>query len=185
MSEVEGTKESCTCPKCKSACKTRPCWPTPSDAQKLIDAGYGDKLMLEWWRGEIEEEEDRDIYFLCPALGGFEEQQAPYYPIGHKPCVFFNKDELCDLHNENLKPTQGRETIHSQPESEADAIVAKAARSWDTPEGKALIEVWCKEHGVEIGHREVTEEDIMKLAILERMSKPSPFDLLGLSNFGI
>jgi hypothetical protein len=51
MKKLKNYKENvCNCNSCKEACAyTRPCWGTPQEIQKIIDAGFGDKLMLDCW----------------------------------------------------------------------------------------------------------------------------------------
>lgn len=38
----------CKCSLCKEQCHT-PCLGTPEDIEKIIDAGYGDKLEITYW----------------------------------------------------------------------------------------------------------------------------------------
>ena len=38
----------CNCERCKAQCHT-PCLGTPEDIERLIDAGYGNRLTLVWW----------------------------------------------------------------------------------------------------------------------------------------
>ena len=42
----------CACGGCSQMC-TRPCWPTPEEARRLIRAGLGDRLMLDYWGGVV------------------------------------------------------------------------------------------------------------------------------------
>lgn len=97
-------QSECQCDRCKRACnKTRPCWGTPKDILKIINAGYGKKLMLDWWGNMVGDE--IDFYMIVPAIKGYESYRAPIYPIGE--CTFY-KDGLCELHNLKLKPLEGR-----------------------------------------------------------------------------
>lgn len=59
---LEIPESECSCDSCKAMCE-RPCWPSPEDAERLIDAGYGDKLMLDFW-GVTKETIPREIYLL-------------------------------------------------------------------------------------------------------------------------
>ncbi len=92
----------CTCHVCQAMCQQRPCWPTPDEAIAIIDAGFGPRLMLDYWAGD--ENTHRDI--LCPAIVGYERRGAPYWPRGR--CTFLTSDNLCELHDLGLKPHEGR-----------------------------------------------------------------------------
>jgi hypothetical protein len=81
-------------------CKDRPCWGTPEDIKKIIDAGFRDRLMFDYWSG------DPDIYMLAPALVGYEGKNAPWWPNGK--CTFLDQNDRCELHDLNLKPLEGR-----------------------------------------------------------------------------
>ena len=61
------------CSKGIGYCK-RPCWPLPLEASLLIEAGYGDRLMLDFW-GRAPEQ-GGNILILCPANPGYESKFA-------------------------------------------------------------------------------------------------------------
>lgn len=82
---------SCKCQLCKSQCM-QPCKGTPEDIKKLIDAGYGDRLMQVNVFGI-------DII-------------TPKYDEDKKSCTFFTNG-LCELHDLELKPTEGKLSHHS------------------------------------------------------------------------
>lgn len=137
--------EPCDCPACRSMCR-RPCWPIPSEVRALIDAGYGNRLMLDYWVGDFSGEYLRDnTYIICPANPGHEGSTAPDYGFSlflsplHTGCVF-QKSGLCELHERKLKPAEGRAAHHAvyQPELHKDV-----ARHWDTDEGRAVVALWC------------------------------------------
>lgn len=81
-------------------CERRPCWPTPDEAKRIKDAGFGDRLMIDYWV-----ESPTDIKIECPAIVGYEGLNAPFIPVGR--CTFL-KDGLCELHDLGLKPLEGR-----------------------------------------------------------------------------
>ena len=91
----------CRCQSCKNQCHT-PCLGTPEDIQRLIEAGYGDKLKPTLW-------------LVGMAIGRLN------YPIAMVQaaieddgwCVFRQDDGLCSLHDKGLKPTEGRLSHHS------------------------------------------------------------------------
>lgn len=93
------TVTECSCLKCKSMCQNSPCMGTPEDIQKIMDAGYGDKLMFSLWT------DHKSANAPLPAI----------MPIkGPRGCVFQDKKGLCDLHAAGLKPTEGKLAIHDQ-----------------------------------------------------------------------
>ena len=126
---------SCMCDECKQMCQ-RPCWPTPEEAKKLIDAGYASRLMEDYWYRS-----EGDIKILCPALKGYENRFTPFWPIGQ--CTFQDENGMCELHDKGLKPLEGRESLcHDRtPENLRDKIVA----IWDSSEAQKLVEEWEKD----------------------------------------
>jgi hypothetical protein len=133
---------ACACNECKGYCY-RPCWPTPADARRLIDAGYGERLMLDWWVSSPD-----DVELLCPASPGCEGSRAPEVSMfdffsGGDPfrgCVFQDGNGLCGLHAPNLKPTEGR-LAHHTDDGSLNVHEAVAAL-WDTDEGRAVVAEW-------------------------------------------
>lgn len=82
---------SCKCQLCKSQCAS-PCWGTPEDMKKIIDAGFVKRCMVQVF-GEI--------IFVTPLAD--KEKKA---------CTFFTNG-LCELHDSGLKPTVGKLSHHS------------------------------------------------------------------------
>ncbi len=73
---------------------------TPADIERLIDAGYSDKLAItDWCVGQLV----GAIPYPIPMV------QAIQTDTG---CIFFH-DGLCELHDQGLKPTEGRLSHHS------------------------------------------------------------------------
>ena len=116
-------------------CERRPCWPTPDDAQRLIDAGHADRLMLDWW---FDNEQNKTVYVLTPAITGREGGQAPAIPSGR--CTFFSDEGLCRLHDLGLKPTEGRQALCK--ERTPDGLHEQVGRTWDGADGKTVIDAW-------------------------------------------
>lgn len=108
---------ACKCEACKQQCKRCPCLGTPADIEKLIDAGYGDKIKATTWASGI----------LMGCTNQFVHMyQAELTPTG---CTFLKEDGLCSLHDAGLKPTEGRLSHHTQvpvpPSKNLTWIVAK------------------------------------------------------------
>jgi hypothetical protein len=126
---------SCSCPECKAMCERRPCWPTPEDAQRLINAGLADRLMLDWW---FDHAQNKTVHVLTPAIAGREAGQAPAIPSGR--CTFLNEQGLCRLHDLDLKPTEGKQALCK--ERTPAGLHEQVAQTWDSAFGKTVIDAW-------------------------------------------
>jgi hypothetical protein len=116
----------CACEICIQMCKDRPCWGTPEDVQKIIDAGYQDRLMKDWWVAEP------NILILSPAIVGYEGKCAPSWPEGK--CTFLSESNMCEIHE--LKPLEGRVAIHSGSEDNMHKVTAM---TWDNEESQNFV----------------------------------------------
>ena len=156
-------KESeCACKQCKRMC-VRPCFPTPDDAERLIEAGYGNRLMLDWHCGI--KEGDRRTFLLVPALSEHEAKQAPYIPYSEKGCTFWNYGK-CDLHNKKLKPLGGRLAHHDNLPQFADipgGIGGAIAELWKSDRGQQVVRGWCEAFGVPMEESEPTAGDCLSM----------------------
>lgn len=131
MTDQKFPESSCSCPKCVKMCEGRPCWGTPAEIQKIIDAGHGNRLMLDWWENASADE----IRIVAPAIVGYEGKKAPYWPMGR--CAFLNEKSLCDLHDLGLKPLEGRAA--SCKDQAEDGCHEHCAKSFDTKEGRKVV----------------------------------------------
>lgn len=142
---TEYPENECSCSDCVSMCEYRPCWGTPEDIEKIIDAGLADKLMEDYWVGDGKN--GQDISIPAPAIRGREGKRASFVPVG--TCTFL-KDGLCQLHN-GLKPLEGRvASCKSSPEMTRiyDQIRKDIVQSWNTPEGERVYQKWRKALGM-------------------------------------
>lgn len=122
----------CNCSECLAMCKvSRPCWGTPKEFRKIIDHGYGDKLMLDW-----HSQDDLYIEILSPAIIGYECKKAPFWPKGR--CTMLEND-LCIIHS--IKPIEGRYSDHTEQPEHMD-VHYSIVDTWNTEEGKKLVEEW-------------------------------------------
>src|SRR5580658_5289718 len=151
LSEIPSTE--CSCRICRNMCK-RPCWGTPEDIEKLIEAGHGGKLMLDYYFNSPREN-DHTTFLLAPALKGYEGKCAPYVPHTEAGCTFW-KYGKCVLHNNKLKPLGGKLAHHSQN----NMINEQVMSTWETDKGKYLVKQWCGERGIEIKEPEPNKEDV-------------------------
>lgn len=129
---------SCSCEKCQFMCHT-PCCGTPEEIERIIEAGYGDRLCLDDWEGEAP-----DIH---PALKGYESERAPWDVCSPSGCTFW-KNGLCELHDKGLKPLGGRAAYHTK-EQDYETVAEYIGKSWDTDKGRDLIDKWSKRFIIE------------------------------------
>lgn len=115
---------SCSCEKCQSQCRRAPCLGTPADILKLIDAGYAHKLApTEWATGLF-------IGKLNHTIGMIQVRKSNH------GCVFF-ENGLCQLHDLNLKPTEGRLSYHTIMQENFDfdkSLTWQVAKTWESDE---------------------------------------------------
>ena len=126
----------------------RPCWGTPKEIKKILDAGFGKKLMLDWWVGN-----GKNIYIVCGANPGHGGGHAPQEEFLNRlmgnsllrsGCMLQAEDGLCELHGVGLKPKEGRTSHHAQT-FDSHALHEEIARTWNTPEGKKIVRRFKKE----------------------------------------
>ncbi|MCO1604469.1 hypothetical protein [Desulfosporosinus nitroreducens] len=123
--------EPCNCEICKAYC-IRPGWWTVEEASIAIDAGYGDRMMLEM---------SLDLTFgvLSPAYKGCEQNFA-LQEYSHFGCIFFSNN-LCELHDNGFQPLECRFCHHSR-EGLRQKCHADIEKQWLTPAGQALVAKW-------------------------------------------
>lgn len=90
------TLSECSCEKCKGLCRT-PCIGTPEDIEALINAGYGERLAITHWASGM-------------LLGLTKEPIMMIQPLQEVKgwCTFRTPDGLCELHDRELKPLEGK-----------------------------------------------------------------------------
>lgn len=94
---------SCNCDVCKAQCQRTPCLGTPHDILALINAGYVDKVCYTVWAAGI-------------SLG-FIKDPIPMVQLKSKcgkidGCCICYHDGKCELHENGLKPTEGKLSHH-------------------------------------------------------------------------
>lgn len=120
----------CKCVSCKSQCSHEPCLGTPTDIEKIIDAGHRDKILLTTW-------------LAGKMMGIINEPIIMYQPkkIEGHGCTFF-KDGLCTLHSAGLKPTEGRLSHHSHKVdtwTPRKSLAFNVANTWQDDKNTATI----------------------------------------------
>lgn len=151
-----------TCTGCTAGiemCSSRPCFGTPEEFEKIIEAGFADKLRIDYYyRGS---KGKKDIEFLTGAA--YEQDvdkwlelkrnpefkitddipyktiyshYSPFWPGGR--CVLLTEDNKCSLHELDLKPEQGRQACCKE-ENDTAKDNEYYAKLWNTKKGRALV----------------------------------------------
>lgn len=123
--------DSCSCDICKSFC-LRPGWWTVEEAKKAIDAGLGNRMMLE-----ISPEHDFGV--LSPAFKGNESNFALQI-FSQNGCTFFN-NELCELFGTGFQPLECH-YCHHERKGRGIKCHLDIEKDWKTSQGQRLIVKW-------------------------------------------
>ena len=132
----EKKSSECKCDTCVGMCKTRPCWPTPSEAKAIMDAGLGHKMWMDYWAGGFDKNSDTMI--IGPAVKGKEGMPASFAPDGE--CSFLTENGLCELHDKGLKPIEGR--LANCQNMTDDSVHEQVAQEWESEEGEKVASLW-------------------------------------------
>jgi hypothetical protein len=156
-------------------CYHTPCIGTVDDIEKIIDAGYANNLMLDWWCGGTKDSNpfEEDVMYLIPAIVGSEGKQAKFARTGKCSLLIDNK---CSLHDKGLKPIQGRLAcckiervfIEHGEEQDLDERIP-VLHTWNTQRGLDLIERWKREVGFGKVKPATTPQDLSFPDMLEAM----------------
>jgi hypothetical protein len=122
---------TCSCDICMFFCH-RPGWWTVGQAEKVIQAGWARRMMLEI-------SPDNAFGVLAPAFKGNE----GYYALQvfrRKGCTFFH-DRHCEIYNTGFLPLECA-YCHHERKGLGPACHAALEKDWRTPWGQALVVRW-------------------------------------------
>lgn len=106
---------SCKCKLCKQQCRMCPCLGTPEDIERIIDAGFADRLAwTDWCTGMMMGATPYPIPMV----------QAQQTDAG---CIFL-RDGLCELHDKGLKPTEGKLSHHT---TKLETFTVRKSIAWN------------------------------------------------------
>ena len=134
----------CKCKECISRCKSYPGWMMPDEAQRAIDAGRAEDLMLDYFCPDSKVGNTENIYVLVPASIGHRGALAPFLGFEvmfggpSERCVML-EDGLCTIHDSGFKPRQCRSVFACRGEGDSKYDIVPA---WRAPEALALVERW-------------------------------------------
>lgn len=100
---------SCNCERCRKMCERTPCLGTPHDILALIEAGYTDKLCYTEWASGIR------LGFIKRPISMVQLKSIDSIVDG---CCICYHDGKCELHENGLKPTEGKLSHHDVSERE-------------------------------------------------------------------
>jgi hypothetical protein len=123
--------EPCSCEVCRGYCK-RPGWWTVEEAEKVIEAGYANRMMLEI-------SPERNFGVLSPAFKG-NEGNLSMQIFAKEGCTFYN-NELCELFGTGLQPLECR-YCHHERKNKGLLCHAAIEKDWDREHVKRLIVRW-------------------------------------------
>ena len=123
----------CNCEKCKRMCQRTPCLGTPHDILALIEAGYIDKVCYTEWAAGM--------------ILGHTRQPIPMVQLkstGSKVdgCCICYHDGKCELHENGLKPTEGKLSHHEVSVRELQKeynLTYQVAIEWTKRENVSVI----------------------------------------------
>ena len=136
LAEKYPPSESCTCDICLAYC-ARPGWWTVEEATRALEAGYGDRMMLE-----IAPELTFGV--LSPAFKGREKSFATN-EFAKNGCCFLRNDR-CELYGTGHQPLECR-FCHHERRGLGPRCHADLEKNWKTAAGQVLIEKWIRQVG--------------------------------------
>lgn len=146
---LQTRKESaCSCLTCKLMCKQSPCFASPQDAKKIIDAGYKDRLRSSVYI-DLKAFDINNPNMLEAVAATARHAIAPQFSAEHG-CTFQGKDGLCELHEKGLKPTEGRLANHNQCD---DGIRRAVCDTWISREGIDVMQEFDPETAIILQRR--------------------------------
>lgn len=140
LTEKYPPSEPCTCAICLGYC-SRPGWWTVEQAARAIEAGYGDRMMLEV-------APELTFGVLSPAFRGCERSVATNL-FAKNNCNFLRND-LCELYGTGHQPLECR-FCHHDRQGSGPRCHTDLEKDWKTPAGQVLVQTWMKR--VALGYR--------------------------------
>jgi len=137
LNEKYPPSESCNCEICLSYCR-RPGWWTVEEVVRAIQAGYGNRMMLE-----ISPEMAFGV--LSPAFKGCEGNFALNF-YAKKGCNFL-KDNLCELYGTGLMPLECRFCHHDRIGLGRKCHL-DIEKEWNTAMGQVQVAKWTRQFGL-------------------------------------
>ena len=126
----------CSCAVCVSYCR-RPGWWTVEGAEAALQAGYGNRMMLEMGAGNA-------FAVLSPAFRGNEAAFAAK-AFSNQGCTFL-KNDRCELYGTGHQPLECRFCHHDRP-GQGTRCHNDIEKQWNSAAGRALVVQWSNSSG--------------------------------------
>jgi Fe-S-cluster containining protein len=118
----------CECSSCKNACKLKPGWFVPGEAEKVADylqislkKLFKTKLAVDFYS------KGKEVFVLSPVVvDNNPGKEFPFDPRGQ--CVFY-KDGKCEIHP--VKPHECREWDHKMSDISSKKLHENVSKSWE------------------------------------------------------
>ncbi len=125
--------QPCSCEICLTYCQ-RPGWWTVAQASRAVEAGYADRMMLEF-------SPELTFGVLSPAFKGNEGNIA-LQSFARQGCTFL-KEGLCELHGTGVQPLECQFCHHSRP-GLGEKCHSAIEKDWYGKTGQKLVIRWGK-----------------------------------------
>ncbi len=136
--DIYTPSEPCTCTRCISFCHQRPGWWTVEEAERVINAGYSNRMMLEIAPGGA-------FGVLSPAFRGNEGSFA-FREFSNQGCTFL-KGERCELFGTGLQPLECRYCHHTRM-GLGKKCHHDIEKRWNSHDGQSLVKKWSLMMGI-------------------------------------
>lgn len=135
---------SCSCKECQNACKIKPGWFLPGEAEEAAKLknmtlpDFFNKYLGVDWYGQLKnaDKTDKNVFLLAPATTKMRAGNE-YLFNPHGQCVFYVNGK-CDIHE--AKPYECKEYLHGTPSDLLEDRHYKVAEKWNTPENQKQIQ---------------------------------------------
>jgi hypothetical protein len=58
------------------------------------------------------------------------------------PCTLLTEEDLCPLHDQGLKPIEGRLTMGCEKDTTKGSLHEAVAMTWDNPKAQTMVREW-------------------------------------------
>jgi len=136
---------ACSCNGCQAACMSSPCFPTPEQVERLINAGYKEDLRISFWADVTAQGADDKKFDIFKQLRIVVAPKSKgKIVVGDNilsPCSLF-KDGKCMLHNKGLKPLEGTLIDHNMTQQDTVDIRNMVCDTWVSDKGVEILKLF-------------------------------------------
>lgn len=137
MSDIE--HKDCSCESCVSACRYKPGWFMPGEAEKAADLlnmelpdFFKQYLGVDWWTNrdseQVVEGQQGEIFVLAPATLNMD--SGDMYPGNPRGQCIFLKGGRCSIHS--VKPFECRRYMHDEDDQSIRDRHIEIVKAWSS-----------------------------------------------------